>query len=84
MEEEKITLTEETEVIKALKEAYDEKINNLEKQLADMKVEHAKQVKEILQSGTLNEAPVEETEKEGNPEDEMCDRILARIRKQRG
>ena len=86
MEEEKQTPTpaEETEVIKALKEAYEEKITQLEKKLADTQTEHAKQIREILKSGTQNEAPVAETEQERTEEEQMCDRILAKIKKKRG
>ena len=86
MEDEKQTPTpaEETEAIKALKEAYDEQIKELKQQLTDMTAEHAKQIKEILKSGTQNEAPVKATEQERTEEEQMCDRILAKIKKQRG
>lgn len=87
MEDEVKTLTpeQETEAIKALKETYEAQINELKDTIKQKDAEHAKQIKEILQSGTQNDAPVErQPEQEVNEEEAMCERILKNIRQKRG
>lgn len=87
MENEVKTLTpeEETEAIKALKESYEAQLTELKETIKIKDAEHAKQIKEILQSGTQNDAPVErQTEQEVTEEEAMCARILKNIRKKRG
>lgn len=77
--EDNITIEQETEVIKALKEEYENKLatqkNSYETQLSTIRTEHAKQLREILRTG---EAPKEETP----PADDVdeIDAEVARIR----
>lgn len=85
MEENQISLEQETEVIKALKEEYEAKIaeqrNSYETQLNTMRTEHAKQLREILKTG---EAPKAEQQPEEQEEDEITaavNRICAKYKK---
>lgn len=55
MEDNKTDFTQETEILKALKEEYEAKLaeqkNKFETTLTTMRTEHAKQLREILRTG---------------------------------
>lgn len=75
--EENINLEQETEVIKALKEEYENKLatqkNSYETQLKTMRTEHAEQLRTILRTG---EAPKEET-----PQVDELDEVEAAVKR---
>ena len=84
-EKQEITAAQETEAMKAMKEAYEEQIAAIKKQLADEKKEHAKQIKDLMLGRTEELAPEEEEEVQEKTEVEKAvENIVAKIKKQRG
>ena len=83
-EKQEITPAQETEAMKAMKEAFETQIAEMKKQLADEKKEHAKQIKDLLLGRSEELAPVDEEEEEKSPEQKAVENIIAKIKKQRG
>lgn len=88
-ETQEMTPAQETEAIKAMKEAFAVQIAALKKQLDDEKKEHAKQIKDLILGRTEEPAPItkeelEEREANRDPVKEAADAIVAKIKKQRG
>lgn len=72
-ENKEIDMSQETEVIKAIKEEYEAKLaeatTKFENTLSTMRTEHAKQLREILKTGTTTQVMEEEKEAEEDDED---------------
>lgn len=82
MAEDKTDFTQETEILKALKEEYEAKLaeqkNKFETTLTTMRSEHAKQLREILRTG---ETPQVMDKKEDADDDEDEDVVAAAVKK---
>lgn len=84
-ETQEMTPAQETEAIKAMKEAFAVQIAALKKQLDDEKKEHAKQIKDLILGRTEEPAPITKEElEERDPAKEAAAAIVAKIKKQRG
>ena len=84
--EENINLEQETEIIKSLREDFENKLaeqkNSYEQQLQIMRAEHGKQLREILRTGTFPEKEeVQKAEEIDEVEAEVA-RISAKYKKQ--
>ena len=70
---------EETEALRAMREAYEEKLKEKDQELANARSEHARQIREILLNGRKPEEkkPVDDQEEE--TEEERQKRIAREI-----
>ena len=78
---------EETEALRAMREAYEEKLKEKDQELANARSEHARQIREILLNGRKPEdkKPVDDQEEEETEEErqrriarEIANKILRR------
>lgn len=83
--EDNINLEQETEIIKALKEEYENKLaeqkNSYENQLNIMRSEHGKQLREILRTGTFPDKEEVQKEEEMDEVESEVARIRAKYKK---